>query len=335
MRLDSANRSFAILVGASLLLGTYWIFGAAGLVLGPLIVARASRDGLAGVVGGRHGLLPALVFVALVCVGILLGIGSLARQILASRALAGRVSSLALPLPAMLAGATGRAGLAGRVILVDSAEWFSFAYGALTPRVAISRGLLEGVSEDELAAVLEHEGYHVRNLDPLKMLVCRALPATFLFLPALSALKSRYVAARELAADRRAVHSCGRVPLAAALLKVVRGPEWTELEVATAIGGPELLDIRVAQLESGCEPPLAGLSVAGAVLSLLVVAAFGGAFVASVVGFGGPSAVARATGMPLDVMEVLGGAWCAGLLAVGALVAYLWIAWRARLGHIA
>src|SRR6478672_10137934 len=37
----------------------------------------------------------------------------------------------------------------------------------LTPRVAVSRGLLEGVSDDELRAVLEHERYHVCNLDPV------------------------------------------------------------------------------------------------------------------------------------------------------------------------
>ncbi len=216
------------------------------------------------------------------------------------------------------------------MVLVDAVEWFSFTYGALTPRVAISQGLLKGISSDELAAVLEHEGYHVRNLDPLKALVGRALTATFLFLPALSALKSRYVAARELAADRRAVRRCGRIPLAAALLKVVRGPDWRGLEMAAAIGGRELLDIRVAQLESGCEPPLIGLSVTGAVMSLLLVVAFVAAFVASIVSFGGSTAVTHATGTPIDLTEVIWGALCAVPPAVCALGAYWWIAWRAR-----
>jgi Zn-dependent protease with chaperone function len=330
MRLDSANRSFAILVGSSLLLGMYLMCGAVGGVLVPLIISRASHAGLGGVVSGSHNLVPAVIFVALVTVGVVLGIRSLWRQIGASHALAIRVSSLAMPLPTALSRAAAHAGLQGRVILVDAPEWFSFAYGALTPRVAISHGLFEGVSEDELAAVLEHESYHVRNLDPLKVLLVRALPATFLFLPALSALRTRYVAGRELAADRRAVKECGRTPLAAALLKVVRGPAWSELEVAAAIGGPELLDIRVAQLESGSEPPLASMSPTGMGLSLLVVLMFAGAFVASIVSAGGTAAVSHATGTAIDFTEVLSGAACIVPFAIGGLAAYWFIARRAR-----
>ncbi|HVA20359.1 MAG TPA: M56 family metallopeptidase [Solirubrobacteraceae bacterium] len=151
---------------------------------------------------------------------------------------------------------------------------------------------------------------HVRNLDPLKVLIVRALPATFFFLPVLGALRARYVAGREMAADRRAVQECGRKPLVSALLKVVRGPAWSELEVAAAIGGPELLDLRVAQLESGREPRLAAFNPMGVGLSALGAFVFTGAFIASVVNFGGPSAVSQATGTGMSLGEVLGGAMC-------------------------
>lgn len=330
MRLDSANRSFAALVIASLLLGMYVLCGAIGCVLLPLIVSRVSHHGVSGLVDGRQNLLPALAFVALVGVGVTLAVRSLSRQIAASRVLARRVRSLALEVPAELAHAAGAAGLSGRVVLVDAPDWFSFAYGALEPRVAVSRGLLEGVSGEELRAVLEHESYHVRNLDPLKVLIVRALPALFFFLPALDALRARYVAGRELAADRRAVRACGRKPLVGALMKVVRGPAWSELEVAAAIGGPELLDLRVAQLESGSEPRIATLSLPGAALSVLGAFVFAGAFIASIAGFGGPSAVSQATGTSISVSEVLGGAMCVVPFAAGALLVYQWIAWRAR-----
>jgi Peptidase family M48 len=43
----------------------------------------------------------------------------------------------------------------------------------LRPRVVVSQGLLERLSDAELRAVLEHEGYHVANLDPLKLVVLR------------------------------------------------------------------------------------------------------------------------------------------------------------------
>ena len=330
MRLDSANRSFAALVIASLLLGVYVLCGAVACVLVPLIVSRVSDHGLDGLVGGGHNLLPALLFVVLAGNGIILGARSLSRQLAASRVLDRRVGALAVALPGEVARPAAAAGLRGRVVLVDSPEWFSFAYGALRPRVVVSRGLLEGVSAEELRAVLEHERYHVRNLDPLKVLIVRALPATFFFLPALGALRTRYIAGRELAADRRAVRACGRRPLVGALLKVVRGPAWGELEVAAAIGGPELLEVRVAQLESGREPRVAALTPTMIALSVLGALLFTGTFIASIVGLGGASAVSQATGTGMSVGDVLGGVMCVVPFALGALGIYRWLAWRAR-----
>jgi Zn-dependent protease with chaperone function len=330
VRLDSANRSFAALTIGSLLVGVYVLCGAVGCVLLPLIVSRLSDHGFGGLVGDGQDLLPALAFVALVGAGVILGARALRRGILASRALARRVDSLSLPLPDDLARAAGAAGLAGRVVLVDSPEWFSFTYGALTPQVAVSRGLLEGVSDQELRAVLEHERYHVRNLDPLKVLLVRALPPTFFFVPALAALGARYVAGRELAAHRRAVLACGREPLVGALFKVVRGPAWGELQAAAAIGGSELLDLRVAQLESGKEPNLGAPTAHGIALSAGGALLFVGALIASIAGLGGRSALSQATGSGMSVADVFGGAMCVLPFALGGFAVYRWIAWRAR-----
>jgi beta-lactamase regulating signal transducer with metallopeptidase domain len=177
--------------------------------------------------------------------------------------------------------------------------------------------------------VLEHERYHVRNLDPLKVLLARALPATFFYVPALASLRGRYIAGRELAADRRAVEACGRQPLAGALVKVVEAPRWPELHAAAAIGGPDLLDVRVAQLERGSEPAIEGVSAHAVVLSLVGVGVLATAFVVSVVGFGGPSAVADATGASLRPLDILLGAFCALPWIVGGWLAYRWLARRA------
>ncbi|HEY7933395.1 MAG TPA: M56 family metallopeptidase [Solirubrobacteraceae bacterium] len=330
MRLDSANRSFLAFMALALSLSAYVLCGALGGVLLPLLLARASRDGFHGLLGERTALLLLLAFLALVAVGLALAGRSLARQILASHRLAGRVRVLARALPDQLTRAAIQAGLGGRVVLVDAGESFSFVYGVLTPRVAVSRGLLEGISDRELRAVLEHERYHVSNLDPLKVLLMQAFSAAFFFLPALECLRERHVAARELAADRRAVAICGRRPLAGALLKVIRGPDWDELEVAVAIGGPELLDVRVAQLETGTEPRLAALGFTGVVLSFLGVALFAGMFLASVLSFGGSAAVNHATGSALASATLSGGFACAAPFAGTGMLAYLLIALRAR-----
>jgi Zn-dependent protease with chaperone function len=329
MRLDSANRSFLALMSLALLLGMYVLCGAVGSVLVPLVLARISHDGIAGLLNSGGSMLPVLLFIILVAVGLAFGARSIARQIVASCRLARRVRGLALELPDELALTASEVGLGGRVVLLDAPERFSFAYGVLTPRVAVSRGLLQGVSGEELRAVLEHERYHVCNLDPLKVVFVQALSAAFFFLPALDALRARYLAGRELAADRRAVRACGRQPLAGALLKVVRGPDWSELEGVAAIGGPELLDVRVAQLETGIQPKLSTLSITRATASLVGAALFAATFLASVFSFGGPAAVYRTTGTGLTTADLLSGLTCAAPFAGAGLVAYWLIARRA------
>jgi hypothetical protein len=118
------------------------------------------------------------------------------------------VRSLASTAPEALARTAQQTGLQGRIVLVEAADSFSFVYGVMTPRVAVSRGLLEHATPDELRAVLEHERYHVRNIDPLKAMIVSVLSAALFFLPALNSLRTRYVAGRELAADRRALVAC-------------------------------------------------------------------------------------------------------------------------------
>jgi Zn-dependent protease with chaperone function len=329
MRLDSANRSFLALMGLALLLGMYVLCGAVGSVLVPLVMAQVSHDGIAGLLDSSDSVLPFLLFIILIAVGLAFGARSIARQMVASSRLARRARGLALELPDGLVLTASAVGLDGRIVLLDAPERFSFAYGVLTPRVAVSRGLVEGVSDEELLAVLEHERYHVCNLDPLKVMLVQALSATFFFLPALDALRARYLAGRELAADRRAMRVCGRRPLASALLKVVRGPDWSELEGVATIGGPELLDVRVAQLETGTQPKLSTLSITRATASLIGAALFAATFLAAVFSFGGPAAIYRATGTGLTTADLLSGLTCSAPFMGAGLVLYWLIARRA------
>jgi BlaR1 peptidase M56 len=309
VRSNAANRSFAALVAlaASAL---FALCAAAFCVLLSLIAVRIGRDGLGALTDQGENLLPALLFMALAAAGGLLGVRSLALQARASRRLAEQMDALALPPPAELAAASARAGLVGRVTLVNSSERFSFAYGAVSPRVAVSRGLFEAASADELGAVLAHERYHVRALDPIKVVLARALPAALFYLPVLRDLRSRYVAGRELAADRRAIESCGRAPLAGALLKVAEGPGGPKLAAAAAVGGPELLDVRIAQLERREEPRLERLSARGLALSALGASALMATFIASVAGLGGPSAVADEAGVSVEPLDLALGLVC-------------------------
>ncbi|MGH9187607.1 MAG: M56 family metallopeptidase [Acidimicrobiales bacterium] len=194
-------------------------------------------------------------------------------------------------MPDEVGDAARLATMSDRVDVIDHPEPFCFTYGVFTPRVAISAGLVAAVSIDELGAVLAHERYHVRNRDPLKLLITRALTRAFFFLPVLPALHRRYLAARELAADRRAIRERGRERLAGALVKAVAGPQWSELGAAAAIADAEHLELRVDQLELGAEPPLPALPRAAVALSVIGVAALVVMLLVTVITAGGPGAL--------------------------------------------
>lgn len=271
MRLNTANRSFVALVALSVV--PYVLVGAGSCALVTSVVYSVTTKGWSGFTSPGQDLRPALAFFALIILGGLLAVASLVTQAAASRRLAARVRSSRLPTPPEVRETAAHVRLGRRIDVVDDGEPFSFTYGFFVPRVALSRGLVESLSADELQAVLAHEHYHVRNWDPAKVLLARALPRGLFSLPVLSHLRRRYVAGRELAADRRAIRACGERPLAGALYKVVRGPAWPDLAAAAAIGGPELLDVRVAQLETGREPPIPPASRGALVVTALGVGA--------------------------------------------------------------
>jgi beta-lactamase regulating signal transducer with metallopeptidase domain len=252
--LNAANRSFFALVAVAL--APYVLIGMAGCGVLSVVSYR--------VIAGHSPLAQdwlswiALGFVAASTVGSLLAVRTVYRQVRATRQLHHLVRAHRVPTGESLSQLAEARHL--RVEVVDASEPYSFSYGTLTPRVVVSRGLLESVEPGELDAVLVHERYHVRNLDPLKVLIARTLPVAFFFLPVLRELQRRYVAGRELAADRSAIRACGRRSVAGALYKVVAGPPSATLSAAAAIGGPELLEVRIAQLETECEPPQPRLS---------------------------------------------------------------------------
>jgi peptidase M48-like protein len=205
VKFDAANRSFAALFGASVLVGMFAFCGAVACILLGLVVSQVAEDGIDAYIANGDAVWPALAFIAIVAAGVVLGVRSLRDQIGGSRKLSRRVGEPELVVPVELSEAATRARLGGRVKLLDTDERFSFAYGALTPRVAVSRGLLEAASAAELDAVLEHERYHVRNLDPLKSRL-RARPPPHVLLPAGAELPE--------GAIRRGAGACRRSPRA-------------------------------------------------------------------------------------------------------------------------
>lgn len=131
-----------------------------------------------------------------------------------------------------LEGLADRVGLGGRIDLVHVDEPRCFCYGLVRPRVCVTTGLVALLDESEQEAVLRHEAYHIRNYDPLKLALGRALVSAFFFVPALRDLYEHYRLHVELLADKQAIRQMRQAQsLAAALDKLLdaRAPTLTTL----------------------------------------------------------------------------------------------------------
>ncbi len=299
--MDRASQSFFSLLGLCAVLGAWVACGFATYVLAPLLFGGALSSGLAAAC-----LLPAIVLTVLLGVSIGAGLRTLLRLLAASRRLERRVVADTLPSPPTLHVAVQAAGLDGRVRMIEGEEPSSFVHGILTPRIAISRGFVEQLSDAELRATLEHERYHVCSLDPLRALLAKVMVDAFFLLPSLEGLRDRYELGRELAADRRAETVHGPRALVGALLKALQGPE-SDSVVSASLADRTHLDARISRLETGraAVPALGRSSDLG--LSILGGASFAMLFAAAVFGLGGGSAL---TGLASDEFSASGALFC-------------------------
>jgi Zn-dependent protease with chaperone function len=322
VNLNTANRSFFTLAG--IVLVPYALLGLFGCGLLATVVYRLAHYGFAGLDRNGEDLRPALLFFAVVTAGSVIGGLSVRRQIRATRRLAVWVADRALSPTPDIARAITRAGV-NRVDVVDERHPCSFTYGLFAPRVAITSGLAELVDEDELTAVLHHERYHVHAYDTLKVVIARAGVSAFFFLPVLGHLRDRYLATRELAADRQAVRALGERSLAGALYRVTDGPSFAEFGAAAALGGSEFLEQRVDQLEHGEEPAMPALPRRAVWLTAAGLLVLSGVFVLTLASGGGDDTMTmgsmRMGGGFGTLAAVLGASACtAGWLVIGALV---------------
>lgn len=164
-----------------------------------------------------------------------------------------------LDLPNSLSELMGTVGLAGRVDLVAEPEPFAFCYGLRRPRILLSDALLQTMSEEQLQAVLRHEAVHLRQRDPLRILLARSVAFPLGFIPLTRPLLQAYLCRLELQADRDCIVAMGDVrPLAGALQRMV----ISDLKVSSlAVGALSATDIRIDQL-LGEGPPSFPLSAA-------------------------------------------------------------------------
>lgn len=136
-------------------------------------------------------------------------------------------------------------------------------------RVVLSRGTVERLSGERLAAVLAHEGAHLRQRHDLVVLPFVALRATFPFLPGVRLAQDSVAELVEMMADDAAVRRCGPAAVCGAL---------TELGGATSPaagllpGDTVALDHRLARMRCGNrDDRILSTVVAGTAVALVAV----------------------------------------------------------------
>jgi Zn-dependent protease with chaperone function len=160
-------------------------------------------------------------------------------------------------------------------------------------RVAVSRGLVEALSADQLEAVLRHEEAHVRHRHHRWLLLGRALGGALAWLPFLRRSLEVHALALERWADEEAAPTPGgRRALREALLVAVGIGEVAVPALATA----ETVLERLRALESG---PPAPASLERALLYVPVAAVGGGAMGSLVLWVGQAQALLSAAGLCL------------------------------------
>ncbi len=244
--MDRGNRSFVALVG--LAIAPFAAAAAMGCVALWCLSARVQAPSWVSFL--------AVLTSAVIAAGMARATRCAIAQRRATSRLTTTVSDHRQPCPPRVEDLARAAGL-DEVEVVDDNDRYAYTYGLRSPRVVVSRGLIECAGEAELSAVFAHERHHAAQRDPLKVALARMIAAaTGPVLPAVDILLWRYLVGRELDADRHAIERCGRPAVAGALLQAASGPPEVGLGAAAAIAVPDMLEVRLDQLERSTAPAL-------------------------------------------------------------------------------
>ncbi|HIK39830.1 M56 family metallopeptidase [Thermoleptolyngbya sp. M55_K2018_002] len=152
-------------------------------------------------------------------------------------------------------------GLAAR--LLDTPALFAAQVGFWQPELVVSRGLLETLSAEQVAAVLAHEQAHTHYRDTFWFFWLGWLRGLTAWLPHTEALWQELLRLRELRADRWAAQHVDPLLLAESLVQVVRSP-LTEVDFPCAAFGEAASPCRLAERIEALLPDAEG-SLAGSI----------------------------------------------------------------------
>lgn len=269
------NRAFYILLAVSLLLLFLVIrlfTKITPLASGHILYdCKEALEGLAITLPHSFPSLFILVLSGVVLIGILL----LGYQYYKTRAFLNSILRGKTTTPKKIKDLISELGIKGKVIIVKDSAHSSFCYGLIFPKICLSLKLVNTLTRGELKAVLIHESYHLKNSDPLKILLSRVAVSTFFFVPILKDFYNYYSLSKELSADKLVVKSKSLTDLKSALSKALNNLIPNVNGVA-AFAGADSLEQRVTALAAPHYKPGVKISFIKMAISIIVLSvAFG------------------------------------------------------------
>ncbi len=269
------NRAFYILLAVSSLL--LFLVMRLFTKITPLAVShilyncKEALEGLAITLPHSFPSLSILVLSFVISVGILL----LTYQYYKTRVFLNNILRKKTNIPKRIRDLISGLGVEGKVVIVKDNIFFSFCYGLIFPRICLSSTLVNTLTDGELRAVLVHESYHLKNRDPLKILLSKVAVSTFFFVPILKDFHNYYTLSKELSADKLVIKSKSLKELKSALLKALNNLAPNINGVAAFAGG-DTLEQRVAALTVPHYRPGVKISLFKMIISgILLLIAFG------------------------------------------------------------
>lgn len=270
-----ANPAFNILFGVTFLLS--FLFLSLIFKIAPLTVSHVlykCSEAMSGISISLPHSFPSIFILALLLI-VLVDLFLLALQIYKTRVFIARILKRKAPVPKGVKNVALELGLCKQVDIVSENEYFSFCYGLIFPRICLSLKLVNSLTLGELKAVLIHESYHLKNRDPLKILLSQVTVSMFFFTPALRDFHNHFKLSKELAADQLVVQTELVKELRTALAKSI-GNITPTLNTFATFASDSNLEQRVNALTLSNFSNDINISIFRMVISILILgAAFG------------------------------------------------------------
>ncbi len=266
----SANKSFYLLITVSLLI--FLLIVSLLSKITPLTISHAlyrCSEAIQGISISLPHAFPQL-FVLLLFLIIGIGLLLLALQIYKTRMFVNKIIKNRIGTPNAVEKIASGIGISGKIIVVKGNNMSSFCFGLINPEIVLSKKLIDALTNTEIKAVLLHESYHLKNRDPLKILLSQVTISIFFFVPILKDFHKYYSLSKEISADRMVIQHQALAELKSALLKTISNGA-PKISGVASFAGEGMLEERIRALTNNKSRVGLELSVLNVTVSLFVL----------------------------------------------------------------